>query len=75
MFNVMACFTQAGILFPWDAAGANNLIPMELALKITSKIRAGERSTVYVVIPMCPEGVPTTASVQEILYFQVSSLL
>jgi phospholipase D1/2 len=69
MFNVMACFTQAGILIPWDASGANNLIPMELALKIASKIRVGEQFTVYVVIPMCPEGVPITASMQEILYF------
>jgi phospholipase D1/2 len=54
-------------------AGADNLIPIELALKIASKIRAGERFAVYVVIPMWPEGVPTAASVQEILFFQVNS--
>lgn len=51
--------------------GADNLIPIELALKISSKIRANERFTVYVVIPMWPEGVPSSASVQEILYWQV----
>lgn len=51
--------------------GADNLIPMELALKIVSKIRARERFTVYVVIPMWPEGVPSSAAVQEILYWQV----
>lgn len=51
--------------------GADNLIPMELALKIASKIRAKERFAVYVVIPMWPEGVPTSASVQEILFWQV----
>lgn len=51
--------------------GADNLIPMELALKIASKIRAKERFAVYIVIPMWPEGVPTSASVQEILYWQV----
>lgn len=56
-------------------AGADNLIPIELALKIASKIRAGERFAVYVVIPMWPEGVPTAASVQEILYFQVNSFI
>nr|CAB3454103.1 unnamed protein product [Digitaria exilis] len=55
-------------------AGADNLIPIELALKIASKIRAGERFAVYVVIPMWPEGVPTAASVQEILFFQAQTM-
>ncbi|KAL5132946.1 Phospholipase D beta 2 [Glycine soja] len=32
--------------------GANNLIPMEIALKIAAKIRANERFAVYIVIPM-----------------------
>lgn len=44
---------------------------MELALKIASKIRANERFAVYVVIPMWPEGVPSSVSVQEILFWQV----
>ncbi|XP_039685404.1 phospholipase D delta isoform X2 [Medicago truncatula] len=51
-------------------AGANHLIPMELALKIASKIIAHERFSVYIVIPMWPEGVPTSAAVQEILFWQ-----
>ncbi|KAK9220481.1 hypothetical protein WN943_009132 [Citrus x changshan-huyou] len=51
-------------------AGADNTIPMELALKIASKIRAKERFAVYVVMPMWPEGAPSSASVQEILYWQ-----
>lgn len=51
-------------------AGADNLVPMELALKIAGKIRANERFSVYIVIPMWPEGVPTSAPVQEILYWQ-----
>jgi len=62
-----------GSSYAWPSykyAGADNLIPMELALKITSKIRAKQRFTVYVVVPMWPEGVPTSASVQEILYWQ-----
>ncbi|KAL3845358.1 hypothetical protein ACJIZ3_002761 [Penstemon smallii] len=62
-----------GSSYAWPSykdAGADNLIPMELALKIASKIKAKERFTVYVVIPMWPEGVPTSASVQEILYWQ-----
>jgi hypothetical protein len=44
---------------------------MELALKIASKIRANERFAVYIVIPMWPEGDPTSAAVQEILFWQV----
>ena len=51
--------------------GADNLVPMELALKIANKIRANERFSAYVVIPMWPEGVPTSAAVQEILFWQV----
>ncbi|XVF35897.1 hypothetical protein REPUB_Repub19eG0011200 [Reevesia pubescens] len=62
-----------GSSYGWPAykeAGAENLIPMELALKIASKISANERFAVYVVIPMWPEGVPSSASVQEILFWQ-----
>ncbi|KAL3020677.1 hypothetical protein AAZX31_05G157000 [Glycine max] len=51
-------------------AGANHLVPMELALKIAGKIGANERFCVYIVIPMWPEGVPTSAAVQEILFWQ-----
>lgn len=57
----------------WESnqeAGALQLVPMELTLKIVSKIEAGERFAVYVLIPMWPEGVPESASVQQILYWQ-----
>lgn len=47
---------------------------MELALKIASKIRANERFAVYIVIPMWPEGAPSSVSVQEILFWQVVRL-
>ncbi|WJX82458.1 Phospholipase D beta 1 [Trifolium repens] len=50
--------------------GANNLIPMEIALKIAEKIKANERFAVYIVIPMWPEGVPTGAATQRILFWQ-----
>ncbi|KAL5706380.1 phospholipase D [Ranunculus cassubicifolius] len=66
-----------GSSYGWPSyknAGADNLIPMELALKIASKIRAGERFAVYIVIPMWPEGVPNTASVQEILFWQSQTM-
>ncbi|KAH0871707.1 hypothetical protein HID58_078729 [Brassica napus] len=55
-------------------AGADNLIPMELALKIVSKIRAKERFSVYVVIPLWPEGDPKSGPVQEILYWQSQTM-
>uniref|UniRef100_A0A7N2LPA5 Phospholipase D n=1 Tax=Quercus lobata TaxID=97700 RepID=A0A7N2LPA5_QUELO len=50
--------------------GALHLIPKELSLKIVSKIEAGERFTVYVVVPMWPEGKPESGSVQAILDWQ-----
>lgn len=62
-----------GSSFAWPSykeAGADNLIPMELALKIVSKIRAKERFTVYIVIPMFPEGIPSSVAMQEILFWQ-----
>lgn len=44
---------------------------MEIALKIANKIRANERFSAYILIPMWPEGVPTSAPIQRILYWQV----
>ncbi|ERN03744.1 phospholipase D alpha 1 [Amborella trichopoda] len=57
-----------------EDVGALHLIPKELSLKIVSKIEAGERFTVYVVVPMWPEGVPETGSVQAILDWQRRTL-
>ncbi|KAG4973475.1 hypothetical protein JHK87_030296 [Glycine soja] len=62
-----------GSSYAWPAykdAGADNLIPMELALKIASKIRAKERFAVYIILPMWPEGDPKTGAMQEILFWQ-----
>ncbi|BFI25228.1 phospholipase D1/2 [Marchantia polymorpha subsp. ruderalis] len=59
-----------GSAYGWDKAAdcpAPHLIPMELTRKIVSKIEANERFAVYVVMPMWPEAVPDTATVQEIL--------
>lgn len=66
-----------GSSYNWPSyknAGAHNLIPMEIALKIAGKIRKGERFAVYVVIPMWPEGNPTSATVQEILFWQSQTM-
>ncbi|XP_073295528.1 phospholipase D delta-like [Primulina huaijiensis] len=62
-----------GSSYAWSSyknAGADHLIPMELALKIVNKIRANERFCVYVVIPMWPEGNPKDSAMQEILFWQ-----
>ncbi|XP_074583085.1 phospholipase D alpha 1-like [Curcuma longa] len=66
-----------GSSFAWKADGirreeidALHLIPKELSLKIVSKIESGEQFAVYIVIPMWPEGVPESASVQAILDWQ-----
>ncbi|KAJ6435854.1 hypothetical protein OIU84_000973 [Salix udensis] len=53
-----------------EEVGASHLIPKELSLKIVSKIKSGERFSVYVVIPMWPEGIPESGSVQAILNWQ-----
>ncbi|KAI4375535.1 hypothetical protein MLD38_013393 [Melastoma candidum] len=44
--------------------------PENWHVQIASKIIAKEQFAVYVVIPMWPEGVPTSAAVQEILFWQ-----
>lgn len=54
--------------------GANNLIPMEIALKIANKIRAHERFSAYIVLPMWPEGVPTSTATQRILFWQHNTM-
>ncbi|KAL5577427.1 hypothetical protein UlMin_019126 [Ulmus minor] len=62
-----------GSSYNWGAhkdLGANNLIPMEIALKIADKIRANERFAAYIVIPMWPEGNPTGSATQRILFWQ-----
>ncbi|XP_072960856.1 phospholipase D alpha 1-like isoform X1 [Typha angustifolia] len=66
-----------GSSFAWKAdgikpedIGALQLIPKEIALKVMSKIEAGERFAVYVVIPMWPEGEPESRQVKAILDWQ-----
>lgn len=75
-FSSVPLYNSFSILYAYlllDGAGANHLIPMELALKICSKIKEDKRFAVYIVIPMWPEGVPESGPVQEILYFQVKN--
>lgn len=56
----------------WDKdqhCGCINLIPVELALKIASKIKAKQRFAAYIIIPMWPEGIPGSEQVQDILHW------
>ncbi|KAL3153372.1 hypothetical protein ABBQ38_011712 [Trebouxia sp. C0009 RCD-2024] len=52
------------------AGDANQLIPVELALKVASKIEAGEPFGCIVLLPMYSEGVPDTNAVQEVIFWQ-----
>ncbi|GER38784.1 phospholipase D [Striga asiatica] len=67
-----------GSSFAWPSdhkdVGANNLIPIELTRKIASKIRANERFSVYIVIPMWPEGKTKSWSVQTVLFWQYNTI-
>ncbi len=51
-----------------------HLIPTELACRVVEKIRAEEDFKIYVVIPMFPEGDPSSAAIQEILYWQYRTM-
>lgn len=57
----------------WDKYSdvkCGNLIATEILLKICEKIERRERFAAYIVIPMWPEGIPESAAVQAILYWQ-----
>ena len=47
---------------------------MEIANKVCEKISAGERFAVYIVIPLFPEGDPASQAIQEILWWQYSTM-
>ena len=53
---------------------AQHIIPLEIAQKICDKISQGEEFRAYIVIPMFPEGIPTTGPIQEILYWQFRTI-
>ena len=48
----------------------HHIIPVEIAMKIVEKIHSETRFVAYILVPMFPEGDPTTSPVQEILHWQ-----
>ena len=52
----------------------NNLIPLELTLRIISAINNDERFCVYILLPLYPEGIPADSAVQAILYWQFKTI-
>ena len=52
----------------------NHTIPVEIISKIRDKMLAGQRFTAYIVIPMWPEGDPTSAPMQAILFWQMRTM-
>ena len=50
---------HAGSSYAWEKfsqeANANNIVPMEIALRCVNAIRRGERFAAYIMIPLHPE--------------------
>eukprot|EP00096_Caligus_rogercresseyi_P009417 TRINITY_DN3199_c1_g2_i1.p1 TRINITY_DN3199_c1_g2~~TRINITY_DN3199_c1_g2_i1.p1 ORF type:complete len:793 (-),score=244.59 TRINITY_DN3199_c1_g2_i1:864-3242(-) len=66
-----------GSAYAWksnDDVNCHHVIPREIAQKVVDKIYAGERFCAYIVIPMFPEGDPSSAPIQEILYWQTRTI-
>lgn len=66
-----------GSAFDWtrdQTTSSKHTVPKEIVSRIVEKIEAGERFTVYVVIPLFPEGDPTSQASQEILYWQHATI-
>jgi len=66
-----------GSAFQWlqdSGTLCNHTIPAEIVTKIINKMHAGERFTAYIVIPMWPEGDPTSIPMQSILYWQTRTI-
>ena len=66
-----------GSAFAWQDMSdtlAHHIIPIEIAQRIAEQIDAEESFRVYILVPMFPEGDPTTTPVQEILFWQFKTM-
>ena len=61
---------KVGLKHGFNKPNCPHIIPFEIAQKISSKIRNNERFVAYILVPMFPEGDPTSVVSQEILYYQ-----
>mmetsp|Transcript_9813 Transcript_9813/g.29512 ORF Transcript_9813/g.29512 Transcript_9813/m.29512 type:complete len:978 (-) Transcript_9813:2047-4980(-) len=52
----------------------DQLIPLEIALRVAKAIMRDEPFAAYVVIPMWPEGIPDAGSIQEVLLWQTATI-
>jgi len=62
-----------GSAYEWETDNqtlCNHTIPAEIVAKIVNKIHRRERFMAYIMIPMWPEGDPTSAPMQAILHWQ-----
>eukprot|EP01064_Diplonema_japonicum_P000090 TRINITY_DN1005_c1_g1_i2.p1 TRINITY_DN1005_c1_g1~~TRINITY_DN1005_c1_g1_i2.p1 ORF type:complete len:809 (+),score=221.99 TRINITY_DN1005_c1_g1_i2:87-2513(+) len=57
-----------------DEVQAVNRIPILVMERITRAIQENKRFTAYICIPMFPEGLPESAPMQEILYWQFHTM-
>jgi len=62
-----------GSAYQWTKdfdVACHNTLPAEICAKIKERMFAGKRFTAYIVIPMWPEGDPTSVPMQAILHWQ-----
>jgi phospholipase D1/2 len=57
-----------------EIVGCDNQVPIQLVNKINAKIARKEDFCVYVVLPMFPEGIPNSETIQQILYWQWNTM-
>lgn len=67
-------FLSSSFLWEDKTPKCCNLVAAEIAYKICEKIEAGERFAAYIVVPMWPEGLPDSSSVQDILGYQADTM-
>ena len=66
-----------GSAYDWEEGNdtlAHHIVPTEIARKITDKINAEEDFKAYILIPMFPEGIPSSMPIQEILQWQYRTM-
>lgn len=51
-----------------------HIVPREITQKIVEKIEANQDFKAYILIPMFPEGDPSSAAIQEILFWQYRTM-